>query len=129
MKVNFVSDLQVVEVNDKVWRLLSPFRALVDSDNGNFLRSITVPQGFETDFASVPRLPFMYWFFGGTAHKAAVLHDYLYSVGGTEEDRLYADQVLKAGMLADGQNSVSAGVMYFAVRQFGKSHFKGENNV
>lgn len=38
---------------------------------------VTVPKGFETDFASVPRLPFMFVFFGDRVHAAAVIHDYL----------------------------------------------------
>lgn len=38
---------------------------------------ITVPEGFETDFASVPRIPLAYWLFGDSAHAAAVVHDYL----------------------------------------------------
>lgn len=38
---------------------------------------ITVPSGFETDFASVPRLPLMFLFFGDRIHAAAVVHDWL----------------------------------------------------
>lgn len=36
----------------------------------------TVPTGFITNFANVPRLPLMYLFFGNTAHAAAVMHDW-----------------------------------------------------
>ncbi len=39
---------------------------------------ITVPAGFETDFASVPRIPIIYGAWGDRAHREAVLHDYLY---------------------------------------------------
>lgn len=40
---------------------------------------ISVPVGFETDLASVPRwLPITNMLAGGTAIKAAVFHDYLY---------------------------------------------------
>lgn len=39
---------------------------------------IEIPEGFETDFASVPRVPFIYWFWGNRAHREAVLHDYLF---------------------------------------------------
>jgi len=54
------------------WRLEQPliFFSLIQGH-------IEVPQGFETDFASVPRLPLAYLFFGDTAHAAAVVHDYL----------------------------------------------------
>ena len=40
--------------------------------------TITVPTGFLTDFASVPRMPFVFLLFGDVAHEAAVIHDYLY---------------------------------------------------
>jgi hypothetical protein len=40
---------------------------------------IVVEAGFETDLASVPRIPFVYWMTGGTADASAVIHDYLVS--------------------------------------------------
>ena len=48
-------------------------------------RTIRVPSGFETDLASVPRLPIVYDLWGNRAHREAVLHDYLYSIGATPE--------------------------------------------
>lgn len=39
---------------------------------------IEVPKMFETDLASVPRLPLIYLLWGGKAHSEAVLHDYLF---------------------------------------------------
>jgi hypothetical protein len=38
------------------------------------------PSFFETDFASVPRVPFIYEAWGDRAHREAVLHDYLYRI-------------------------------------------------
>lgn len=35
-------------------------------------------QNFETDFASVPRIPFIYDAWGDRAHREAVIHDYLF---------------------------------------------------
>uniref|UniRef100_A0A6H1ZPY4 DUF1353 domain-containing protein n=1 Tax=viral metagenome TaxID=1070528 RepID=A0A6H1ZPY4_9ZZZZ len=35
---------------------------------------------FETDFASVPRVPLFYAMWGDRAHREAVLHDYLYRI-------------------------------------------------
>ena len=35
---------------------------------------------FETDFASVPRVPVIYLAWGDRAHREAVLHDYLYRI-------------------------------------------------
>lgn len=43
--------------------------------------TIIVPNGFVTDFGSVPRLPFAYLLFANLAHEAAVVHDYLYDCG------------------------------------------------
>jgi hypothetical protein len=41
---------------------------------------VVVPKGFQTDFASVPRVPIAYMLFGDRAHREAVLHDYLYRI-------------------------------------------------
>ena len=41
-------------------------------------KTITVEAGFLTDFASVPRLPLVYFLFGGVARKSAVIHDWLF---------------------------------------------------
>lgn len=62
--------------DDKVWKLtkeLIYWSDLLDS-------LVTVPVGFQTDLASVPRLPVAYWFWGGKAHREGVLHDYLYRI-------------------------------------------------
>lgn len=41
---------------------------------------IVVPAGYVVDFASVPRLPFVFWLFGDTAHASAAVHDYCVAV-------------------------------------------------
>lgn len=121
MKIEFLSALVVEEIDDGHWKLTEPFRALIKDDP--YQRHLTVPAGFVTDFASVPRIPIAYELVGGRANKPAVLHDYLYTIGGTELDRLYADDVLLAAMKADGLDSVRAQAMYDAVRQCGAEHF------
>lgn len=40
---------------------------------------IIVPEGFRTDYASVPRLPIIYTLLGNLGNSAACLHDYLYT--------------------------------------------------
>ncbi len=40
---------------------------------------VTVPTGFQTDLASVPRVPLVYDWTGGTGDESAVVHDFLYS--------------------------------------------------
>ena len=71
----FLTDLDVKCIDDGKWVLAAPLG--YESD---ILGLIEVPAGFQTDFASVPRVPFIYEFFGDRAHREAVLHDYLYRI-------------------------------------------------
>lgn len=69
-------DLSLKHECDGVW--------IVDSSlvyESDLLKcTVNVPAGFETDLASVPRFPIVYWFWGGREHREAVLHDYLYRI-------------------------------------------------
>lgn len=101
-----------------LWRVAKPL--VYTSDVAN--RTITVPVGFETDFASVLRLPIMYSLFGDTAHGAATVHDYLYQTGMLP--RATADAVFKEAIGASTKLSgVKRWLMWAAVRAFGGSHF------
>jgi len=61
------------EGRDDVWVLRSPL--VYESDIAGLIEVIT---GFETDLASVPRIPIAYMVFGGRAHREATLHDWAY---------------------------------------------------
>lgn len=78
---------------------------------------ITVPEGFVTDAASVPRL---FWSFLpplGRYTKAAVVHDYLYRTHlKTKEE---ADKIFLWLMEDLGVEKVRRTVMYYAVKWFG----------
>ena len=76
-------------------------------------KTVTVPRGFRTDLASVPRLPLAYWVAGGTGNRAAVVHDYL--VRTFHLDRPLADSVFKEALLASGVEAWRAELMYVAV--------------
>jgi len=76
--MSFLTDLKIelLEGRDDLWRLLAPLvykSKLLDT-------FILIPTGFETDLASVPRVPIVYWFWGGRVHREAVLHDYLFRI-------------------------------------------------
>ena len=71
----FLSELDIKLKTDSDTVYVLQFPLLYESD---ILGLIDVPVGFETDFASVPRIPFIYAMWGGKAHREAVLHDYLY---------------------------------------------------
>lgn len=94
----FVTPLDVELVSDDpvLWRILKPL--VYDSDAAGLL---VVPSDFETDFASVPRLPLAFLLAGDTCHKAAVVHDWLY----TPPERFprdLCDKVLREAAEASG---------------------------
>lgn len=70
----YLTKLQTENIGGGRHRLTAPL--IYQSDT---LGTIEVPAGFETDYASVPRLPFVYLLFGGIGDEEAVLHDYLYT--------------------------------------------------
>lgn len=91
-------------------------------------REITIPKGFKTDLASIPR--FFYFLFSPNETETvcpAILHDYLYSCGGWVK-RKYADDVLHSFLLERGYPKYKSFLFYFTVRIFGGSHFEKRNN-
>lgn len=106
--------------SDDRWKLHRPFLVKVFHDD-NSSRWICVPDGFATDLASVPRLPGVFWLFGDRARRAAIVHDWLYSLGG---DREYADDVFLAAMKHEVDDSLSRRMMWAGVRLFGGLFFR-----
>jgi hypothetical protein len=119
----FLTPLQVQEVDEfaNLWKLLAPLRYQSDLLG----RVVEVPAGFVTDFASVPRLPFVFLAEGGKGDQAAVAHDWAYSTRFV--DRATADALLREALLATGYGQITAGAFYAAVRMFGQSHWTAEN--
>lgn len=102
-----------VQNDDGQWMVAEPL--IYQSDVAG--QTFTVPAGFLTDLASVPRLPFAYWLTGGTANAAAVVHDYLYST--RKVSRKVADDVLAEASAVTGVPAWRRGLMWAAVRLFG----------
>lgn len=114
MKSEFLSPLRVSEnADDSGAVLLIDFRYYSE----RLGREIVVPAGFETDYASVPRLPFAYSLFGGVAKWAAVIHDYLYRTA--TASRADADAVFLEAMEASAVGSWRRYPMWAGVRLFG----------
>jgi hypothetical protein len=117
----FLGDLELCEadedVDDGTWRLSKPLPYLSGVAN----RVITVPAGFRTDLASVPRLPVVYWLCGGRANKPAVVHDFLYTEGLVV--RKVADAVFLEAMQAVGVPLAYRLLMWAGVRLGGASHY------
>lgn len=118
----FMSPLIVEQISESDWRLYRPF--MYDSEHLD--RSIVIPDGFVTDFASVPRLPVAYLLFGNTTVKPAVIHDYLYR--SRSVPRAAADAVFKEAARLTGQPAWRVQTMYAAVRVFGGGAYDGGGN-
>jgi hypothetical protein len=91
----FTTPLKVQYIDGKKWKLVSDliFRYIRD---GNVYH-ITIPTGFVTDFASIPRWLWVIAGNRGKYNKAAVLHDYLYKtqiMSRKESDRLYRKMMI-----------------------------------
>lgn len=75
---------------------------------------VWVPAGFETDLASVPRVPLAWYLAGGTGDRAAVVHDFLCRVN--PQSRHQADRVFKEALKVEGVNWWRRQIMYAGVR-------------
>jgi len=124
----FLTPLQVELVSDTasdgrgLWRLTAPLVFKSDLTN----EVINVPVGFETDFASVPRVPIAFLLCGDTASKPAALHDWLYTATKGKHpvrDRSTADAILKEAALCEGVPKWRAWMLWAGVRIGGASHW------
>lgn len=115
-------DTENVASGRGTWTLLEPL--VYQADSGV---TYTVPAGFQTDFASVPRIPIAFIAFGDRANLAATLHDWLYSKDKDGKhpvpDRETADKLLREASLAQGVALWVADGLYEGVRIGGQSHW------
>jgi hypothetical protein len=86
---------------------------------------ITVPGGFITDGASIPRCFWNILAPFGEYFEAAIIHDYLYSPHNRRFTRAQADAIFKEAMFNVGIGWLKRETIYRAVRAFGWTAFKG----
>ncbi len=96
-------------------RLLSPLLFSGGSGAGLGLR-VCVPEGFVTDYASVPRLLWSIFPPAGEYKRAAVVHDYLCTTKTCS--RFMADAVFREAMRELGVPRWRRIAMYYAVRAY-----------
>ncbi len=117
MPSSFKTPLRVEAVDGKRWKLLEPFEYYTNTEGVHKGEVITVPKGFCTDFASIPKL---FWsLVGGPTgrySKSAVIHDYLYYK--QIFPRKKADLIFLEGMKVLGVPWWKRRLMYRAVRLF-----------
>jgi hypothetical protein len=116
----FLTALELRDADDKddgQWILAAPL--VYQSDVAGL--TFTVPAGFQTDLASVPRLPIVYMLTGDTSSKAAVVHDFLYT--SKLVARSVADAVLREASAVTLVPAWRRALMYWGVRAFGWSHW------
>lgn len=108
------------------WELLTPLTYVTGSGY-----KIIVPAGFQTDFASIPRIFWGLYGFNpyGPAKFPAVVHDYLYSLrggrfpdGSEGFDRRESDDILREALQLVGERRSIRDTIYYAVRLFGGWH-------
>ncbi|MFT3724777.1 MAG: DUF1353 domain-containing protein [Hyphomonadaceae bacterium] len=92
--------------------------------------AVAVPQGYVTDFASIPG--FVQWLISpfGKHSEAAVVHDWLYTLGDkkNKKGRRLADLTFKRALKIVGVGFFRRNIMYLAVRAGGASGYGLESD-
>lgn len=114
----FLTELDTRDIDDDHCVLLSDLVYMSAIYGGK----ITVPTGFVTDLASVPRVPVIYMAFGDRAHREAVVHDYLYQTHLVKKS--VADRIFLEAMKARGKPLWVRWGMYLGVVLGGASSYK-----
>lgn len=89
---------------------------------------VSVPIGFRTNYASVPRLPLVFLIAGERVHKEAALHDAEYTLHRLtreQADALFLEALLLNPLIPKWL----AYAMHRAVRWFGQSGWDAPSNV
>lgn len=116
----FLTELvvQLLPGSDFEWEVISPLKY-----RSSLLKKIIeVPGGFVTDFASVPRVPVAYTFFGDRAHRESVVHDFCYQTHLTT--KAMADKVFLEAMKLRKKSWWVRWPMYLGVVLGGRSAYK-----
>ena len=123
MANNFHGALIAQQLEDGYhWRIFEPFTYHIGEPNSDTF--VSVPRGFVTDFASIPRGLWNVWPPAAGKHsKPAVIHDVCYTRGYVERgqhritiSRKDADDILKEAMAVTGVNWLSRQLIYAGVR-------------
>lgn len=116
----FLTKLEVAvadNTDDGRWIVTQPLIYQSDVAKQTFI----VPRGFQTDMASVPRLPLVFLLAGDTSRQASVVHDFLYSTHTVSRE--VADSVLREASAVTQVPAWRRWIMWAGVRVFGGSYW------
>jgi len=114
----FTENLIVSPLPDgKTWVLRKAFSYDVGEEGSG--ETICVPAGFLTDFASVPRVFWIFFPKWGKYGNAAVIHDYLYWAQDKQYPKKRADEIFLEGMTVLNVRKNVAKILYWCVKYFG----------
>ena len=118
----FTTELDIKVIGKQAYKVDSPL--VYEREN----QIIQVNNGFDFDGASVPQ---MLWGLGlspmtGGYQRAACLHDALYASEYFEREM--CDDIFLEAMESEGVSRFKRLAMYYAVRMFGGSVWKGHNH-
>lgn len=119
-RAGFSDDLVARKLDGQRWRVHVPFTYHVGDEYSQ--ETITVPAGFETDLASVPRCAWHVFPTDDGYAQAAVLHDWLCHNRGKVERRYSvrrASEIFREAMEVLGISRWRRAVMFRAVLWFG----------
>lgn len=124
--------LDLIYVDGSMFKLDSPYRILW-SDGGEEYR-ITVPEGYETDLSSIPRLARSIIPVVGRQNGPAVIHDYIYEPMDNDRPegqhqlegwtKYEADSLFLEGMVAAKVNWYRRNIMHAAVKYLGHNAWR-----
>ena len=109
----FLTDLEIkcCPTNEGLWEIHEPL--VYESD---LVGLVTVPKGFFTDLASVPRVPFIYESWGNRCHRASVIHDFLYRIDSVPQATYrQANRIFREAMEATGVSAKIRWPMWMGV--------------
>ena len=99
------------------WETADTLTCIWDTDDDLYI--VTVPAGFKTDLASIPRLFRSLIPQVGRWNRPAVVHDWLYEDGVPRFTRAMADRLFYEGRRAEGGSWFTARGMWAAGGAFG----------
>jgi hypothetical protein len=121
----FLTPLELEYLDGRNWRVNGAFQyetSILEAAYGPMV--ITIPDGFETDFASTPRIVWPVLPPTSIYGKPAVIHDRLYRTKGLAT-KAEADAIFLEAMTLLGVGWWTRTIMYRAVRLFGGSSYQG----